>query len=101
MAIIYTETIETAEELKAAFAAAARDYYPLPVYQGLLDLIHETAPDAEPFHFNALAWACDMTETELDTEEFEDLEALEAYIADRAPVLWIDEEEGIIYHLAY
>ena len=108
MAIIVTQTADTAYHIRDAFRSYGRDDYPFPVYEAIFDLIEETHDAGEYYELDVIAWCCDIAETDLKSENLE-MERQELYtlgdladeIRSQTVVLYIDEAAEVIYHLAY
>ena len=104
MATIVTQTADNACHIQDAFRAAGRDDYPLGVYEAIFDFIHNTRDLGEVYHLDVIAWCCDISETTLTDNYFDDLDDL-ADLADRlrceTTVLYADADAGTVYHLAY
>ena len=103
MAIIVTQTADTAYHIRDAFRSYGRDDYPLPVYEAIFDLIEETHGAGEYYELDVIAWCCDIAETDLKMErqELYTLGDLADEIRSQTVVLYIDEADEVIYHLAY
>ena len=107
MATIVTQTADNACHIQDAFRAAGRDDYPLGVYGAIFDFIHNTRDLGEVYHLDVIAWCCDISETTLTDNYFDDLDDLDdlADLADRlrceTTVLYADADAGTVYHLAY
>ena len=104
MATIVTQTADNACHIQDAFRAAGRDYYPQGVYEAILDYINYTRGDDEVYHLDVIAWCCDVSETTLSDNYFDDLGDLDD-LTDRlrreTTVLYVDTDAGTVYHLAY
>ena len=108
MAIIVTQTADNAYHIQDAFRLLDRDCYPLGVYQAIYDYINDTHGDDEVYELDVIAWCCDLSETtlddpELNADEFDlyTLDDLADYLRSATPVLYVDYEAEVIYHLAY
>ena len=122
MATIVTKTAENACHIQDAFRAAGRDDYPLGVYEAIFDFINYTRRGDEVYHLDVIAWCCDISETTITDNYFDDLDNyfddLDNYfddldnhyddiddLADRlrreTTVLYVDVDDGTVYHLAY
>ena len=113
MAIIVTQKADTAYHIRDAFRSYGRDDYPFPVYEAIFDLIEETHAAGEYYELDVIAWCGDLAETDLKSENLEmerqGLAESELYtlgdLADeirlQTVVLYIDEADEVIYHLAY
>ena len=108
MATIVTQTADKAYHIQDAFRAAGRDDYPLGVYQAIYDYINATHGDAEAYHLDVNAWCRDLREVALDDPEqtadesgLHTLDDLADYLRSATPVLYVDEDAEVIYHLAY
>ena len=112
MATIVTQTAGNACHIQDAFQAAGRDDYPQGVYDAIFDYINYTRGDDEVYHLDVIAWCCDISETTITDNYFDDLDDyFDNYfddiddLADRlrceTTVLYIDADAGTVYHLAY
>ena len=108
MATIVTQTADNADHIQDAFRSANRDGYPLGVYQAIYDYINDTHGEDEAYHLDVIAWCCDLSETTLDDPELNadefglhTLDDLADYLRSATPVLYVDYEAEVIYHLAY
>ena len=112
MATIVTQTAGNACHIQDAFHAAGRDDYPQGVYDAIFDYINYTRGDDEVYHLDVIAWCCDISETTITDNYFDDLDDyFDNYfddiddLADRlrceTTVLYIDADAGTVYHLAY
>ena len=111
MAAIVTQTADNAYHIQDAFRRLDRDCYPLGVYQGIYDYLddrddRDALSDLDGFDVNA--WCRDLSETtlddpELNAEEFDlyTLDDLADYLRSATPVLYVDYDAEVIYHLAY
>ena len=99
MPIIVTQIADNAHRIQDAFRAINRDYYPFEVYQALYDYIINTHGADAPYHFDAIAWYCDLREVTID--DIDDLDDLADYLGSATPVLYVDYDAEVIYHLAY
>ena len=104
MATIVTQTADNACHIQDAFRAAGRDDYPLGVYEAIFDFIHNTRGDEEVYHLDVIEWCCDVSETTLTDNCFDDIDDIDE-LADRlcreTTVLYVDADAGTVYHLAY
>ena len=104
MATIVTQTADNACHIQDAFRQANRDYYPQGVYEAIFDYINYTRGDGEVYHLDVIEWCCDISETTLTDNYFDDLGDLDD-LADRlrreTTVLYVDADAGTVYHLAY
>ena len=108
MAIIVTQTADNAYHIQDAFRRLDRDGYPLGVYEAIFDYINDTHGEDEVYELDVIAWCCDLSETTLDDPELNadefDLYALDdlaEYLRSTTPVLYVDYDAEVIYHLAY
>ena len=105
MATIVTQTADGERRIQDAFRVANRDNYPLGVYQAIYDYINETHGGDEPYHLDVNAWCRDLSETTLDDlddrDALSDLDDLADYLRSATPVLYVDHDAEVIYHLAY
>ena len=123
MATIVTQTADNACHIQDAFRAAGRDDYPRGVYEAIFDYINYTRGDAEVYHLDVIAWCCDISETTLTDDYFDnyfaDIDDIDDHfdnhfdnyfddiddLADRlrceTTVLYVDADAGTVYHLAY
>ena len=105
MAIIVTQTADNAYHIQDAFRRLDRDGYPLEVYQAIYDYINDTRGEDEVYELDVIAWCCDLSETTLDDlddrDALSDLDALAEYLRSATPVLYVDYDAEVIYHLAY
>ena len=108
MATIVTQTADNAYHIQDAFRRLDRDCYPLEVYQAIYDYINDTHGDDEVYELDVIAWCCDLSETTLDDPELNadefglyTLDDLADYLRSATPVLYVDYEAEVIYHLAY
>ena len=108
MAIIVTQTADTAYHIRDAFRSYGRDDYPFPVYEAIFDLIEETHDAGEYYELDVIAWCGDIAETDLEMErqglaesELYTLGDLADELRSRTVVLYVDEADEVIYHLAY
>ena len=119
MATIVTKTAENACHIQDAFRAAGRDDYPLGVYEAIFDFINYTRGGDEVYHLDVVAWCCNISETTITDNYFDDLDNyfddLDNHfdnhyddiddLADRlrreTTVLYVDADAGTVYHLAY
>ena len=107
MATIVTQTADNACHIQDAFRAAGRDDYPQGVYEAIFDFIHNTRGRDEVYHLDVIDWCCNLSETTLTDNYFDDLDDLDDLgdLADRlrreTTVLYVDADAGTVYHLAY
>ena len=118
MATIVTQTADNACHIQDAFRAAGRDDYPQGVYEAIFDFINYTRGDGEVYHLDVIEWCCDISETTLTDNYFDDLADPDSDsdnyfddladlddLADRlrreTTVLYVDADAGTVYHLAY
>ena len=101
MAVIITQTAQTALHIKDAFRNVNRDYYPYWVYEAIFDLINEVYPEDQYYNIDAVAWSCDISETTLEGSEFDELAELADHLRDETTVLYVDEDKETIWHLVY
>ena len=116
MATIVTQTADNACHIQDAFRAAGRDDYPRGVYEAIFDYINYTRGDAEVYHLDVIAWCCDISETTLtdnyfdDIDDhfddhfdnhFDDIDDLADRLRCETTVLYVDADAGTVYHLAY
>ena len=108
MATIVTQTADNAYHIQDAFRRLDRDCYPFEVYQAIYDYINETHGDDEVYELDVIAWCCDLHETTLDDPELNadefglyTLDDLADYLRSATPVLYVDEDDEVIYYLAY
>ena len=121
MATIVTQTADNACHIQDAFRAAGRDDYPLGVYEAIFDFINYTRGGDEVYHLDAIAWCCDISETTLTDNyfddyfddysdnyfddysynHFEDIDDLADRLRRETTVLYVDADAGTVYHLAY
>ena len=100
MAIIVTQTADNAHHIQAAFREANR-HYPMGVCEAIFDLINDITPEGEYYHFDVVAWWCDICETALTNVAFDKLDELVNYISDHTTVLYVDEANETVYYLDY
>ena len=111
MATIVTQTADNACHIQDAFRAAGRDDYPRGVYEAIFDYINYTRGDAEVYHLDVIAWCCDISETTLtdnyfdnyfvDIDDIDDIDDLADRLRCETTVLYVDADAGTVYHLAY
>ena len=109
MATIVTQTAGNACHIQDAFRAAGRDDYPLGVYEAIFDFINYTRGGDEVYHLDVIAWCCDISETTLtdnyfdnySDNHFEDIDDLADRLRRETTVLYVDADAGTVYHLAY
>ena len=129
MATIVTQTADNACHIQDAFRAAGRDDYPLGVYEAIFDFINYTRGGDEVYHLDVIAWCCDISETTLtdnyfdnyfdsdsdnyfdnysdnyydnySDNHFEDIDDLADRLRRETTVLYVDADAGTVYHLAY
>ena len=102
MAVIITQTADNALHIKDAFRAVNRDYFPYGVYDAIFDLINDVYPENQYYNIDAIAWACDISETTLTEEsEFDNLDELVKYLNGRTTVLYVDKDGSTVYHLVF
>lgn len=113
MAIIVTQTADTAYHIREAFRAFGRDDYPFGVYEAIFGLVNETHKKEEYYKLDVIAWCCDISETALESENLEleaqglsedelyTLDELADEIKQQTTILYINENTEIIYHLTY
>ena len=108
MAIIVTQTADNAYHIQDAFRRLDRDCYPLGVYQAIYDYINDTYAEDEVYELDVIAWCCELSETTLDDPELNadefglyTLDDLADYLRSATPVLYVDEDDEVIYYLAY
>ena len=105
MAIIVTQTADNASHIQDAFRRLDRDGYPLGVYEAIFDYINDTHGEDEVYELDVIAWCCDLSETTLDDlddrDALNDLDDLADYLGSATPVLYVDYDAEVIYHLAY
>jgi len=113
MAIIVTQTADNAYHIQDAFRRLDRDCYPLGVYEAIYDFIQETRGEEEAYELDVIAWCCDISETDLESEnrplrerglDDDDLYTLDDLVSDlerKTTILFVDEDAEVIYHLAY
>ena len=99
MPAIVTQTANNAYHIQDAFRTINRDYYPLEVYQALYAYISNTHGADEPYQFDAIAWYCDLREVTMD--DIDDIDDVAEYLRSTTPVLYVDYDAEVIYHLAY
>ena len=108
---LYAYTLDNARDVKERFQAFDRDYYPLEVYQAILDYELELADGiGQSRALDVIAWCCDISETTIaeynkyhatcedDLYNFDDLVA---DLARKTTILFADEDSETVYHLAY
>ena len=106
---LYAYTLDNAREVKDHFKAFDRDYYPLDVYQAILDIAECSGQSRA---LDVIAWCCDIITTDLtgvnrplverglsddDLYTFDDLVA---ELDSKTTILFADETSGTVYHLA-
>ena len=101
MAIIVTQTADNAYHIKDAFRAVNRDYYPYGVYEAIFGLINEACTENQYYNIDAVAWACDISETALAGSGFDDITELEEYLNGHTTVLYVAKDGNTVYHLAF
>ena len=117
MATIVTQTADTACHIQDAFRAAGRDEYPQGVYEAIFDFINYTRGDDEVYHLDVIAWCCDISETTItdnyfdnyfdsdfyidSDNHFDDIDDLADRLRRETTVLYVDADAGTVYHLAY
>ena len=111
MATIVTQTADNACHIQNAFHAAGRDDYPQGVYDAIFDYINYTRGDGEVYHLDVIAWCCDISETTLTDNyfdnynyfdnHFDDIDDLADRLRCETTVLYVDADAGTVYHLAY
>ena len=99
MAIIVTQTADNAHHIQDAFRRLDRDCYPFEVYQAIYDYINDTHGEGEAYHLDVIAWCCDLREVTID--DIDDIEDVVEYLQSTTPVLYVDYDAEVIYHLAY
>ena len=112
MNTFFTQTTSGAYLVREAFRSYNRDYYPMGVYAAIYDYIQETHGDGD-LDIDVIAWCCDISETDLesanqplraqglDDDELHTLDDLVSTIADETTILYVDEDNEIVYHFAY
>ena len=103
---LYAYTLDTARDVKERFQAFDRDSYPLEVYQAILDYELELAEGiGQSRALDVIAWCCDISETDLESNTDEDdlytLADLAARLREETTVLYVDEDSETVYHLVY
>ena len=114
MATIFTQTTASgAYHIREAFRSYNRDYYPVEVYQAIYELIQDTHEEDEFYALDVIAWCCDISETDLESEnqplreqgldddELLTLEDLVYTIEQETTILYVDEDNEIVYHFVY
>ena len=115
MAIIVTQTADNAYRIQDAFRHDKRDYYPLGVYEAIYNYIQETHGDADYYELDVTAWWRNISETDLESanqplraQGFDEvdgglftIDSLASTIAEDTNVIYVDEENEIVYHIAY
>ena len=99
MAVIVTQTAESALHIKDAFSKMNRDYYPYGVYVAIFDLINDVYPEGEYYNIDVIAWSCDISETTLEGSEFDNIDDLADRLRDETTVLYADG--STVWHLVY
>ena len=74
MATIITKIATNVNDIKEAFAKYNRDYYPMNVYQFILDTLESSEDDF--IKLDVIAWACDISQIDLNESEFDDMDEL-------------------------
>ena len=100
MATIITQTADNARQIQAAFRETNR-HYPLGVCEAIFDFINATTPEGEYYHFDVVAWWCDICETALANVAFDKLDEFVDYISDDTTILYVDEDNETVYYLNY
>ena len=103
---LYAYTLDNARDVKDRFHDFGRDYYPLEVYQAILDYEEELAEGiGQSRALDVIAWCCDISETDLESNTDEDdlytLADLAARLREETTVLYVDEDSETVYHLVY
>ena len=111
---LYAYTLDNARDVKDRFHDFGRDYYPLEVYQAILDYEEELAEGiGQSRALDVIAWCCDISETDLESENRPLLESntdeddlytladLAARLREETTVLYVDEDSETVYHLVY
>ena len=106
---LYAYTLDSAYDVKDRFKAFDRDYYPLAVYQAILDADCSGQSRA----LDVIAWCCDLSETTLasanrpliergaDEDDLYTLDDLADRLRAETTVLYVDEDTETVYYLAY
>ena len=111
MAIIVTQTADNASHIRDAFRRFGRDCYPYGVYEAIYNYIQEMYGEEEAYELDVTAWCCVISETAVERKKGKDddedevdpyaLADLAADLERHTTVLYVDEDDGIVYHLAY
>lgn len=94
MATIITKTATNVNDIKEAFAKYNRDYYPLNVYQFILDTLESS--ESEYVKLDVIEWACDIAQTDLEDTEFYDIDEL-VYDLENNTTVICDNGETVWY----
>ena len=90
MATIITKTANNLHCIKEMFAKYNRDNYPNEVYQFILDSLESS--DADFVKLDVIAWACDISQTELEYSGYEDMDELLYNLENNSTVICDDGE---------
>ena len=113
MAIIVTQTAENALHIKDAFRAANRDYFPYGVYEAIYDIINDVYAEDKYYNIDAVAWACDLASTTLESEnrallerkvdedDLYTLDDLADRLRDETTVLYVDKGTETVWYISY
>ena len=111
---LYAYTLDSAHEVKDRFKTFDRDYYPLDVYQAILDAEDALAEcSGQSRALDVIAWCCNLSETTLasanrpliergaDEDDLYTLDDLADRLRAETTVLYVDEDTDTVYYLAY
>lgn len=111
---IYAYALNDAYDVRDCFRKADRDYYPIEVYQYIFDTEEElSACSGQARELDVIAWCCSISETDLESENrplrerglkgdnLYTLEDLSDMLEKETSIIHIDEDEEVIYYLAY
>lgn len=89
--------IDSATELKDAFRAYDRDYYPFAVYEALIEFFDECYTEEQPFQLDVIGLCCDIQridEYDLDDDAIDEDDLDEDGQADEDAIIAALEEKA-------
>ena len=90
MATIITKTANNVHDIKEMFAKYNRANYPDEVYKFILDTLESS--DEDFIQLDVIAWACDISQTDLEGSGYDDIDELVYNLENNTTVICDDGE---------
>ena len=105
--MLYANRITTAEEVRQQFANLDRDYYPLEVYQTILDIEDDLSDcSGQARELDVIGWCCEINEVTIDDYntykimqiDKGDIDKLKSVLTEQGAFIYgVDYDKGIVY----